>query len=362
MYLKTIIQQPPSDTFHLYVQILTTPSPPFTGSFLLYKGERLVLSGTVSDLSKTRGLLRALLLGLTYNYFSHHIRIFLPNPAISGLIFRTSKHSELFFSHSITDRLISFLDSNPLHHVDLFRYSIKWSCLPGRALISSLTDRTQLENLPLSSLPLSDPKSLLLSEWQENYLATNRSANYWRSTICPDGQGPPPFLKGALSLKDRHTTSACLQIALGHGFFEEYSQRFRPHAGDNNICPCNHPSHIPGSIIQETSDEGFELLMSEFLQPDPPSSPPSPSASSPPHRAHLPRHQRNSPPPRLHLNTVSHVLAHCPLLTSPRRHIFGHHVNFDFIFGTFDGGRKLGEFLRASNRLLCPLPPRPDPP
>jgi len=172
---------------------------------------------------------------------------------------------------------------------------------------------------------------------------------------------------GALSLKDRRAASACLQIALRHGFFKEYSERFRPNADDNNVCPCNHPDQPhapPRSLIREGSDEGYERLMSEFLRPDlpTPSPHPPPRSPHPPHRSHLPRHRRTSPPPRLHLNTVSHVLVHCPLLTSPRRRIFGQRVNFDFIFGTFDGGRKLGEFLRASNRLLRPLPPRPDPP
>jgi len=36
--------------------------------------------------------------------------------------------------------------------------------------------------------------------------------------------------------------------------------------------------------------------------------------------------------------------------------------NDAYVFGTADGGRKLGEFQRATNRLLRPLPPRPDPP
>ena len=110
-----------------------------------------------------------------YDSFLHHTRIVLPDPAnvaISGLIFQTSKHSDLFFSWSIIDRLVSFLDPDPLHYVDLFRYSVKWSCLLGWALLSSLTDREQLTHFPLLSIP-SNPKSLLLSEWQEDYLAIN---------------------------------------------------------------------------------------------------------------------------------------------------------------------------------------------
>ena len=356
---KTIIKQPPYDTFHLYMQLLTTPSPPFLGSFLLYEGECLVLSGTVPEISKSCTLLHALLLGLMYDSFFNHIHVFLLSPSISSSIFRTSKHPNLFFSHAIVLLFASFLGSNPLHHVDLFRYSIKWSCLPGRALISSFTDQEQPLHFPLSTLP-PNPKSLLLAEWQEDYISTNRSANYWQSTICPDGQGPPPFYAGALSLKDRCASSTCLQVALRHGFFKEYSDCFCPHADDNNVCPCNQPtSPHHQSLIQEGSDEGFDHLMSEFLCPDLPSPTPSPRPSN---RSHLPHHQCTPPTPCIHYNTVPHVLAHCPLLASPRRRIFGHCVNFDFVFGTFDGRRKLDEFLCASNRLLCPLPLRPDPP
>jgi len=176
-YTKTLIKQPPYNTFHLFVQTLTTPSSPFIGSYLLYKGERLVLSGTVVEVSKNKALLHALLLGLTYDSFSNHIRIFLPSPSISPVIFRTSKHPDLFFSHAIVSHFSSFLDSNPLHHVDLFRYSVKWSCLPGRALLSSFADWDQLLHFP-APLTHPNPKQLLLSEWQDDYLAINCSANY----------------------------------------------------------------------------------------------------------------------------------------------------------------------------------------
>ena len=96
-------------------------------------------------------------------------------------------------------------------------------------------------------------------------------------------------------------------------------------------------------------------LMQDFLAPN--------TTPSPPHRAHLPRHQRQKPRlGRIYRNTTQHVLFTCPLHTSPRQRIFGIHTLDSFVFGTEDGGRKLGEFQRTTNRLLRPLPPRPDPP
>jgi len=61
-------------------------------------------------------------------------------------------------------------------------------------------------------------------------------------------------------------------------------------------------------------------------------------------------------------NSTHHVLFECSPLSSPRRRIFGPFPFDAYVFGTFDGGFKLGEFQRATNRLLHPLPPRPDPP
>ena len=44
---KFLISQPPPNVFHLFIRVLTILSPPFTASFLLFKGQTLVHSRAV---------------------------------------------------------------------------------------------------------------------------------------------------------------------------------------------------------------------------------------------------------------------------------------------------------------------------
>jgi len=306
-----------------------------------------VHSGTTKDSSRSRALLSALVAGLTYDFYSNHIRIFLPDCLLSSTVFRLSKHTDLSLSCAVTDHFSSFVSANELHCIDLFRHSIKWSGLPGKAVMDDFTEREQQAIFPLAPTPLLAPKECLLHDLQVEYLATNRSARVWQSIILPDGR-PPPFYIGALSRKDRGTSSSAVQLACDHAFTSTYSGAFRTNAGDNTLCPCNFDQTPTSRHSSLDHLPNFDQLMAEFLSTSP--------------RTHLPRQQHQRPRPRLFPNSTAHVLFQCPLHSSPHRCIFGIHANEAYIFGTEDGGRKLGEFQRATNRLLCPLPPRPDPP
>jgi len=337
---RLLIASPPYDTFHLFIRVLTTPSPPFSAAFLLFRGQTLVHHGSTRDASRPHALFRALCGGLTYNTLSNHIRVFLPDLSLSNYIFHTHKHPFLFLSHLLYDRLSSFLSADPVHHADFFRYSVKWSGLPGSAALKALTEEEQRITFPLPPSPLLPPKARLLCDLREEFFHLACTERVWQSIIPPDGR-PPPFYIGALSRKDRGTSSAAIQLSCGHAFTADYSDNIRINAGDNTLCPCNPTTSTPTSPSQ-----GFNCLMEEFLAS--PRSHPAP-----------PPVQRLSPRKR---NTTQHVLFECPLHTSPRRRIFGRYPFDAYVFGTEDGGRKLGEFQRATNTLLRPLPPRPDPP
>ena len=364
---KLLISIPSPDIFHLFIRILTIPSPPFAASFLLFRGQTLVHSGATSDPSRLRALFSALCNGLTYASLSNHVRIFLLDLSLSPYLFHFHKHPLLDLSYSLRSILTAFFDADPLHHADAYRYSIKWSGLPGMARIDSLSEEQQAIVFPLPPPSLITPKAQLLRDWQNAFDLLRRDARYWQSIIRPDGE-PPPFYKGALSRLDRRTASSAVQLAFDHAFTATYSELFRPHSGDNTLCP-EHTHHItPPSPI--TEQHLFDRLMRDFLDPRsyrPPSLSPSPHYS----RASLPRpqrlsprgvRQRLSPSPTSWRNTTDHVLFRCPSLTSPRRRFFGTNAFDTYVFGTFDGAVKLGNFQRATNRLLRPLPPRPDPP
>jgi len=342
---KHIISTPPYDTFHLFTHILTSTPKVFTGFFLLFKGQTLLRSGTSCSHSRPLVLFSALLQGLTYDSFSNHIHIFFLDLSLSSHLLQTSKHSFLPSSHTFINFLSGFLASHDTHHIDLFRYSTKWSGLLGMAVLDNLKEREQHVIFPSPPTPLLNPKARLLRDLQTQYHDTIRDAWVWQSIIPPDGQ-PPPFYIGALTLKDWCTSSASLQLATGYAFTTDYSDIFWANTGDTTLCPCSKVWDLaPTSSTPSFKD----------LQHLPPRSPTPLSPSSP--RSHLPHHQRQQPRLRHYQNTTNHVLFHCLLLNSPHHHIFGLHANENYIFGTEEGGHKLGLFLRATNRLLRPLPP-----
>jgi len=78
--------------------------------------------------------------------------------------------------------------------------------------------------------------------------------------------------------------SAAIQLTTRHSFDDEYSDKFRPNAGDNTTCPCSH------------EEESIGLCR----------------------------------------YPIHHVLLSCPLHTTSRQTIFGN-TSLPFIFGTEDG-------------------------
>ena len=353
-YTRSLIHLPLHNSYSIFIRILTVPSPPFAAGFIVCRGERLVHSGTSLAPTRNGALLQALLQGLTYDSFSNEIQIFLPDRSISESIFSTSKHPFLFLSRALIDQMILFLSAHSLHIINFHRYSVKRAGLPGKTVFQEFTEREQHAIFPLPPHSLLRPKDVLIQDLQEEYIQTIRASRIWQSVTLPDGR-PPPFILGALSRKDWRTFASAIQLASYHAFHKWYSETFRRGADDNNICPCSDPTPPSPSGSTRSDTSGYNRLMAEFLATHTP--PPSP-------RDTLPRHQRQQPRLRRQIfyNTINHVLYTCPLHTSPRRCIFGLRPSEEFIFGTFEGGSQLGAFQRATNRLLRPLPPRPDPP
>jgi len=271
--------------------------------------------------------------------------------SLSNYLFHTSKHVLLSRSIILIDHITKFLLSDSIHHVNFFRYSVKWSSLLGMATLESLSETEQRATFPSPPTPLLLPKARLLQDLEAEYYRTNRSSRIWQSIIPPDGK-PPPFYIGALLRKDWGTSSSAVQLAFDHTFTVTYSDWAQPNAGDNTFCPCSPPlSPIP-SFDQLMAVQESNPRLTPYLTP-----PPSPHSSWTPHT----RYQRPSPRHRPR-NTTQHVLFHCPLHSSSCQHIFGSHPFDAFVFGTEDGGKKLSDFQHTSNTLLCPLPPQPDPP
>ena len=208
------------------------------------------------------------------------------------------------------------------------------------------------------------------------------------SLPIPDSAVPPPGMQGALSLKQRRASSLYLQVLFEHCFSADYSKRFRPTAGDDTVCPCSFPppdpqdqplglpaaptpvtspvaSPVPtlptptleGESVAVRHDpprqQWWEPLMAEFLRSDNPS---TPTPSPPPFR------RRHRPPRHAVSHTAHHAVFVCPISASLHHDILGPDPSPLYLFHTDKGSAKLVTFLLASNSILRPLPPRPDPP
>jgi hypothetical protein len=176
------------------------------------------------------------------------------------------------------------------------------------------------DDLPLRTPPVPvDRRQEMYDEWEATYIPSSRSSH----TAChrPNGNRPPPFIRGALSRGNRRLFSAAVQVATGHCFSSTYSIRFRPSAGDPTTCPCTH------------------LLISSIPRLDSP--PISPSSTQ---------------------HSVAHVLLGCPRHTSARLEAFGPPSTHSLraILSTFAGGFALCGFLWSTQDLLFPLD-APDP-
>src|ERR1700730_8849111 len=88
----------------------------------------------------------------------------------------------------------------------------------------------------------------MFSKWTPSYMATPHPKPYYCACIPPDGNLPPPFIRGVLSRGSRRLYTTAIQLATGHSFSADYSVCFRPHAGDNTLCPCSTPGNdVPHS-------------------------------------------------------------------------------------------------------------------
>jgi hypothetical protein len=229
------------------------------------------------------------------------------------------KHRYLPFSTSFSTLIPRLPDSSPSRFIQLRRFSPKWARLPGEDVIKDFTSRAQHRTARLPPIPPSN-KARAFQEWQAEYFDQRRTGPAWASCQPPQDTTPPPFILGCLSAGDRRLFSAGIQFTTRHTLDANYSMKFRPQANDTTLCPC---------------DTTWEVR-----------------AANPTDDLIPPTHY-----------TIEHVISECPLFADQRLAIFGSlSPSLLFIFSTERGGRQLVNFLRTSQALLRPLPPRPDPP
>jgi hypothetical protein len=134
---------------------------------------------------------------------------------------------------------------------------------------------------------------------------------------APDGNKPPPAIRAAIAHGNRLITSTIFRFAVAH-FDADYSDRFRPNAGDNTMCPCAHRPYQPG---------------------------------------HNPSRRRQRP---THRHTRNHVIFKCATTAASRTtHLQGLNT-LPAILKSEEATKRLCCFLEVTNSsLMRPLPPIP---
>ena len=355
----------------LFVLTRHTADSPL-GFYALFNGtdHRPVYWGSERGPNPADAQWKALLTGMSHALHfprTSPLLILLPNHMLLPYITKHSKHRYLPQTVQFTGLLDDFImESSP---TEICVFSPKWKNMPYALTLASVLAEPQPPSHPPNHTPTRRERAF--SRWQVDYdegiLPCHGAA--WISVTRPDGNKPPPFTQGTLSPHNRRYFSACMQLTSRHCFEAGYSLKFRASAGDEVRCPCNFSRHLDGSVVEGGPTRGrtateagsqrntvgsaldYDALQCLFLDPaafteeqdDPPPLP------------------RRDPSLHTHLYTLHHVLTACPL-TATYRSKFLRNCSVEDLFRSELGAKRLCRFLHFSQNLLCPLPPRPDPP
>ncbi|KAF8760880.1 Reverse transcriptase (RNA-dependent DNA polymerase) [Rhizoctonia solani] len=175
---------------------------------------------------------------------SHSIILFADNQAAVSLITSLDKHPGQFASIAFREAANKFLHKAPEN-----RIKVCW--VPGHNGIEGNKRADQLANEGGSKPPVSIlNRSLTWSKAQSTHQASRAWGREWasqpHSLFVTNHIRRPPSLtlaRFARSYRGHRLTHARLnQIILGHGFFGEYRERFRP--DDDPSCPCGQPGKL----------------------------------------------------------------------------------------------------------------------
>jgi hypothetical protein len=229
------------------------------------------------------------------------VRFFYNDSSLPLFIF--NHHSLPNLSHIIklTHTLDSIIPSR-LANIIGYWYSPCWSWPWKVDWISFLLEHAT--SYFIINPPALPSKTRMFEEWNEDYESRESDPPYAPFTQPSHPDHLHPFVQGVLKSNSRRLQCAAFQVITGHSFQGDYSLHHRPTASDNTTCP------------------------------------------------HCGR-----------FYNTWHVFYKCRHYAIPRmRLLVGGYLSTTTTFSNTHGGRRFCEFLKASNALLRPLPPRPDQP
>src|SRR6267142_2821316 len=219
---------PPSAPFHI--------PHSFFAAFAVFQHNTLLLSNFTLGPSPTHALFLALISALRH-----------APPSLPILLFSTS----LAFLSRCTDQCsLRYLPlSSSLLHVlmdileipDVFvagqQFSQAWTWTGKTDWINPLQE--QATHLTISWAPPLPSRDRMFAEWVvDRPQLLRRDPRRFYPTFHDDPSPMlPAFTQGILLAQSRPLQSACFQLITGHAFHADYSDHFRPTAGDTTACP-----------------------------------------------------------------------------------------------------------------------------
>jgi retron-type reverse transcriptase len=301
---KTVIL---NNTAHIKIFFAATLSPSLhlkSVTYAVFLHHRLILSDIHSAPTTQAAYLTCLEAAFTKAPPSTDVLFFYADSSLPKFIFNHRTLPNLSLIIKLTDTLSSIFSSRPFTKITGHWYSQSWSWPWKTDWKAPLLERATFEYIHNPS-PIPS-KVRMFEEWNEDYEARDSDPPYLPFTQPSTPDHLHPFVQGVLEHDSRRLQCAAFQIITGHSFQADYSLRHRPTAPDTIICPLCSPDRICNLV---------------------------------------------------------HILVVCRHHAIHRnRLIINHSLSFHTIFSTTIGGRRLCEFLKATNALLRPLPPRPDQP
>ena len=273
------------------------------GMFTIFTHTGLILSDFVHSHSPCSATLLALTVAFQHLTQKKFVRFFFTDGSFFSYYNMDDKSNLTAtvtpFLHTVED----YLTSSPSCMISGFWYDQKWPWLGCINWLSQLQDQAAHKFLGNSKLVPS--KDRIFDKWNTSPPPPFHPRHHYLPFHDPACPSLHPFTKGCLITKSRRYQSALFQTITGHGFHTDYSDRFRPTAGNTTKCP-----HCGNCY------------------------------------------------------TVDHILFHCPTHTHHR-----HTLSFDsqsqplvFFLLTKVGAECLGMYIHLTQELLKPLPPWSDPP
>jgi len=234
-----------SSEVHVVISPYTHNAAP-VAIYHIYTGTHCALQGCTKGIDQIQALCRAVedALPKAFTIPADSLILWMRPKTVIDRLLTFHSHRDTHITYDTHALISTHLATNPTYLIEICTFRKAWTGFPSKTdmkLMSMALDRV------LTDYP--QPSDLTPKQVMWRHISTDYSPSPRRSHIActpPVGNRPPPAICAAIRSHNCQLTSAIFQFATGHMFDADYSDRFRPNAPDNCICPCElTPRNLP---------------------------------------------------------------------------------------------------------------------